>query len=234
MKTFLLAAGLGRRLRPLTDKVPKCLLPVGGVALLSFWTRLLASIEVSEILINTHHLPEQVEAWAEQQAQPGIVLSYEPELLGSGGTLWANRRFIGGDESFLIVYADMWVETDVGVLIEKHRKHTAPLTIGVYKTKFPRESGILALDESDVVIDFEEKPQNPKSSWANTGLMMARRNFFSFLPDRPFSDLSRDVLPALVSRMVACKMPGMFLDIGTPERYEEANALASGTKAAHR
>lgn len=226
MKAFLLAAGLGTRLRPLTDSIPKCLLPVGGDPLLSVWIDLLAGVGVNEVLVNTHHLHEQVEAWARAQSKLKVVLSHEPELLGSGGTVRANRSFVGEDESFLIVYADMWVQTDLRVLLDKHRTHNAPLTLGVYPVKFPRESGVLVLDERDVIVDFEEKPQTPKSSWANAGLMVARREFFSYLPDRPYSDLSLDVLPALVCIMVGCKMQGTFQDIGTPERYAEALAMS--------
>jgi mannose-1-phosphate guanylyltransferase len=226
MKAFLLAAGLGTRLRPLTDTVPKCLLPVGAVPLLSLWMQALESIGVEEVLINTHHLPDQVRAWAATQSAR-ITLSYEPELLGSGGTLHANRQFVGNNESFLIIYADMWVQTDLRVLIEKHTRHPLPLTLGVYRVKFPRESGIALLDDNDVVVGFEEKPQDPKSPWANAGIMIARSEFLGFLPDRAFSDLSIDVLPELVSRMMACRMEGIFHDIGTPERYAEAQRLAS-------
>lgn len=227
MKAFLLAAGPGTRLRPLTDRVPKCLLPVGGVPLLSLWVKALSSIGVDQVLVNTHHLPEQVRVWAETQPLQ-VTLTYEPELLGSAGTLRTNRAFVRDDDSFLIVYADMWVKTDLRMLLDKHGKHSAPLTIGVYPARFPRESGIVVLDKEDLVVDFEEKPLNPKSSWANAGLMVARGDFFSFLPDRVFCDLSLDVLPTLVKQMVACRMTGVFHDIGTLLRYAEAQLLALG------
>lgn len=224
MKAFLLAAGLGTRLRPLTDQTPKCLLPVRGVPLLSIWVAALAQLGVSDILINTHHLPAQVEAWARPWTHPRITLAYEPRLLGSGGTLRANRDFVRGADSFLIVYADMWVETDLHRLMECHRGHSGPLTIGVYKVEYPRESGIVVLDRDGTVTGFEEKPEHPRSEWGNSGLFAARPSLLSYLPERDFSDLSTDVLPRLIGKMKACRLEGIFRDIGTPERYAAVNA----------
>jgi mannose-1-phosphate guanylyltransferase len=231
MKAFLLAAGLGTRLRPLTDQTPKCLLPVGGTPLLSIWVRALAGIGVSDILVNTHHLAGQVERWARDWSYPRITLVHEESLLGSGGTLRANSDFMAGEESFVIVYADMLVQTDLRRLLDCHAAHRAPLTIGVYKVEFPRESGIVVFDADGTVTDFQEKPPEPKSEWANSGIFAARPALLSWLPNTEFSDLSIDVLPSMVGRMKACPLDGVFKDIGTPDRYAAANSLMGRDRA---
>ncbi len=100
MKAFLLAAGLGSRLRPLTDEKPKCLLPIGGTTLLDRWLDAFDLAGVSEVLVNTHHLADQVERHLEARNRPPAVRTVnEPELLGSAGTLVANRHWVEGSLS---------------------------------------------------------------------------------------------------------------------------------------
>ena len=99
MKAFLLAAGLGTRLRPITDKMPKCLVRVGGRPLLDLWLDNFRALGVDEVLVNLHHLPEQVRSHlAAQRGGLRVRTSYEPVLLGSAGTLVAGREFVGSDE----------------------------------------------------------------------------------------------------------------------------------------
>ena len=107
MKAFLLAAGLGTRLRPLTDSVPKCLVPVGGRPLLDVWLDNLRAAGVDEVLINLHHMAEKVRSHlTAHRGEPRVWTSYEHTLLGSAGTLVAGRQFIGSDEVFLVVNGD--------------------------------------------------------------------------------------------------------------------------------
>lgn len=91
MKAFLLAAGLGTRLRPLTDTIPKCLVPINGKPLLQYWIDLFEKHGIDEVCINLHYLSDQVVNFI--KANPSKIkwhLSYEPELLGSGGTIFSN------------------------------------------------------------------------------------------------------------------------------------------------
>src|SRR5690349_17666261 len=107
MKAFLLAAGLGTRLRPITDTLPKCLVPVNGRPLLSYWMDLLEEYGVTDVLINLHYLPDPVRRFADEYTGGvKIHLMMEEELLGSAGTLHANRDFVEGEEQFFILYAD--------------------------------------------------------------------------------------------------------------------------------
>ncbi len=101
MKAFLLAAGLGTRMRPLTDQTPKCLLTIGGIAMVDIWLDAMLRAGVSDVLVNLHHLADQVEAHvARRRRPPAVRLSYEPALLGSAGTLAANRDFVASEEFF--------------------------------------------------------------------------------------------------------------------------------------
>ena len=91
MRAILLAAGYGTRLRPLTNTIPKCLVPIKGVPLLQIWLERLTNAGIGPFLINTHYLPKEVEGFAESSRyRDQVTLVHEPELLGTAGTLIAN------------------------------------------------------------------------------------------------------------------------------------------------
>src|SRR5260221_14266717 len=97
MKALLLAAGFGTRLRPITDQVPKCLVPVQQKPLLAYWLDLLFPKHVLKMLINTHYLPEQVRQFINTSSwSDRVTLVHEEELLGTGGTALKNRDFLQG------------------------------------------------------------------------------------------------------------------------------------------
>jgi mannose-1-phosphate guanylyltransferase len=94
-KALLLAGGLGTRLRPITETVPKCLVPVAGRPMLDYWLDALERAGIGEVLLNTHHLRDQVRDWMDRAnaVRPiRVVEAWEPELLGSAGTVSANPR----------------------------------------------------------------------------------------------------------------------------------------------
>src|SRR6266851_7871712 len=121
MRALLLAAGLGTRLRPLTDQVPKCLVTIRGRPLLSYWLDdLLEDPRVERVLINTHHLHEQVRAFVTQSRWSGrIDLVHETELLGTGGTILANRAYFG-ERPLFVAHADNLTDVSLGRLIDAH------------------------------------------------------------------------------------------------------------------
>jgi mannose-1-phosphate guanylyltransferase len=113
-KAFLLAAGRGERLRPLTDKIPKCLVPIGGRPMLSIWLDLLEYHDITDVLINVHHLPQVVLEFVKQYRGPvNIRTFHEEKLLGSAGTIRENRDFVEGEESFWVFYADNLTSADL-------------------------------------------------------------------------------------------------------------------------
>lgn len=226
MKAYLLAAGLGSRLRPLTDTTAKCLVPICGHPLLEWWAKLFIENGVDEVLINTHYLAEQVHNYIEEynSRNTGLrfVESYEEELIGSGGTIYTNRDFVKGEEDFLICYADNLTDVHLDELVAFHREKKAPLTMALFHTSVPKQCGIAALDDTGLVTEFVEKPENPKSDLANGGIYVASQEAFDYFPDAHFSDVGKDVLPKLVGKMYGWEIPQYLIDIGTPETYERA------------
>ncbi|MGH9396752.1 MAG: nucleotidyltransferase family protein [Terriglobia bacterium] len=222
-KAFLLAAGLGTRLRPLTDHTPKCLVPIHGRPLLSLWLDFCEQRGVRQVLINTHHLAGQVGDWARsQKSRVKISLFHEEVLLGSAGTIAANREFVGDSKDFYVFYADNLVSTDLTGLDALHALHSGVLTIGLFQTPKPQGCGIVTLDSAGKVLSFEEKPSHPRSDLANAGLFLARRSLFDYLPQGAFADLGRDVMPKLVGSMWGQVLDGYLVDIGTHDNYARA------------
>ena len=228
MKAFLLAAGFGTRLRPITDTIPKCLVPIKGHPLLAWWLQLLQKHGVTEVLINTHYLPEPVRSFIKtyNAKQTGLTVfeAYEPELLGSGGTIRTNRDFVDGEDSFLICYADNLTDANLTNFQRFHKDHGAPLSMALFHTNVPKQCGIAALDANDRIVEFVEKPENPKSNLANAGMYIADRKIFAYLDDSKTPlDFGKDVLPKLVGQMYGWNTEGYLIDIGTMENYKRAN-----------
>jgi mannose-1-phosphate guanylyltransferase len=223
MKAFLLAAGLGTRLRPVTDTVPKCLVEVDGVALLDIWLEQLARVGVDEVLVNLHHLSDQVERHVAERPQPVTVRTvFEPTLLGSAGTILQNRDFVAGDEMFLAVNADNLTDFDLQLLVDAHRCSPAIATLALFRAPDPSSCGIVEA-RGGLVTSFEEKPDYPRGDLANAGLYAFTPEIIDLIQPPLPRDLGHDLLPQLVGRAHAlCIGDAYFADIGTPEALARA------------
>jgi mannose-1-phosphate guanylyltransferase len=226
MKAFLLAGGLGERLRPLTDRMPKCLAPIDGVPLLALWFELCARHGVDEVLVNVSRHADLVERFiAQGHWNLEVHLVRESAPIGNAGTVLANRNFVGGDESFYILYTDNLTDAALDKLAAFHQTHAAPMTMGLFHTDAPQASGIVQLGRDGLVTGFEEKPTSPHGNLANAGLYVARQSLFDTIPpDRDIADFGRDVFPRLVNHMYGRLIEGYLLDIGNPA------ALARGSR----
>lgn len=223
MKAFLLAAGVGSRLRPLTDTTPKCMLPVGGRPMLDIWLDALTTADVDEVLVNLHHLPEVVRNHlAARPGPPDVRMCYEPELLGSAGTLAANRKWVADEDFFLTCYADNLTDFDLRSLIKGHRENRAVATIGVFHSANPAAGGVVETDAAGTVTGFTEKPENPVSDLVNAGVYAFTPELIDEIDGPPPKDIGYDLLPKLVGRAKAMLIDGYFLDIGTPDAYRRA------------
>ena len=229
MKAFLLAAGHGTRMRPLTDLTPKCLLPVRGVPMLRIWMDICRQHGIGEILINVHAHANAVKTFLKENENRIKVQVFEEQtLLGSAGTLLTNRGWIGPDSEFWIFYADVLTRADLRRIYDTHQARKPVATLGVSEVPDPKRCGIVTLDESGIVHDFVEKPEIPTSSLAFSGIMMASSALFEFIPPKVPADIGFDVLPKLVGRLAACRISDYLLDIGTPENYQIAQSQWPG------
>src|SRR5262245_14910668 len=159
MRALLLAAGLGSRLRPLTDTIPKCLVPIRGRPLLAYWLDLLFLGGIDRALINTHHLADQV--WSFIISSPWrerTDLVNEDVLLGTCGTIVANRTYFGRGP-LLVAHADNLTDLDLRSFAAAHatRPDGCVLTMLAFRTDDPKSCGILERDQAGIVCAFHEK-----------------------------------------------------------------------------
>ncbi|MDO8281309.1 MAG: nucleotidyltransferase family protein [Thermodesulfovibrionia bacterium] len=223
MKAFLLAAGKGTRLQPLTLHTPKCLIPIAGRPLIEYWFDLFVHYGIDEVLINTSYLADTVMEYMKKHSRNlKIRITYESSLLGSGGTVKKNWDFVEEEEFFFIIYADNLTNINLKKMFESHKQIKMDVTLAVFSVPNPKECGIVEVDESLRVVSFTEKPENPLSNLAFAGIMLSNRTLKDFFPDRDIFDLGFDVLPNTIGRAAAYIVEDYLLDVGTPEKLKQA------------
>ena len=229
VRALILAAGLGTRLRPLTDHAPKCLLPLADRPLLDYWLDALAVAGVRDVLINTHAHAAQVREHIGRVNRRGamrLAEFHEPTLLGSAGTIAANRDFADGAEHVLVIYADNLSDARLDELLGFHRAHGDEVSMLLFHAANPRACGIAELDPDGRIVAFVEKPERPQSDLANAGVYVLDADTYREISDRRAFDIGFDILPTLVGRMRGWPTTGIHLDIGAPEAYTQAQPLA--------
>lgn len=227
MRALLLAAGIGSRLRPITDTTPKCLVTVHDRPLLDYWLDLVFDGGIERALLNTHWLAAQVRAHVAQSAwRERIDLVHEDELLGTGGTVLANRNWFG-DAPFLVAHADNLTDFDVAGLIAAHAARPAGciMTMLAFHTDDPRSCGILELDRDNRVIAFHEKVANPPGNLANGAVYIFEPEVIDDIAalGKPVADLSTEIIPNYLGRILCVETAGYHRDIGNPESLRRAH-----------
>ena len=229
-RALLLAAGLGTRLRPITLHTPKCLVPIGGEPLLKRWLRMLELAGCDAVLINTHHLANEVEAFLKswQSNTMAVQTVHENELLGTAGTLLANQEFFK-DATGMLIHADNAMAGSIGKFLAAHhaRQPGCQLTMLTFETGTPSSCGIVEIDGQQVVQAFHEKVSEPPGNRANGALYAFEKDFLDHLNlMNPIpSDFSTEVIPRLLGRIQSWHTHQTYLDIGTPDSLKTAQQL---------
>lgn len=210
---MLLAAGEGTRLRPLTEKLPKPMILIAGKPILQHNVELLARHGIREIAINLHHCADEVTSHFGDGSRFGVSItySYEPELLGTAGAVKKFESFfqdipstlpLVAGQAFLVVYGDNWIECDLARLIAFHQARAGIATLALHYREDVRHSGVVALDGSDRVLQFVEKPRADQipSHWVNAGILVLEPKVLDHIPASVPSDFGKDVLPHLLEQ----------------------------------
>jgi len=230
LRALLLAAGLGTRLRPLTLDTPKCLVPIGGEPLLAWWLHKLEATGCEAVLVNTHHLADQVvqflNCW--QSSSMSIKAVHEPELLGTAGTLIAHQTFFEGAIG-LLIHADNAMASDLDPFVRAHaqRQSGCLLTMLTFCSDTPSSCGIVEINPEGIVRSFHEKVARPPGNRANGALYAFEQpliNFICGIEPSP-TDFSTEVIPALIGRIQTWHTDQAYLDIGIPSALEQAQRI---------
>ncbi len=223
MKALLLCAGMGSRLKPITDLVPKPLVPINGKPLLQYWLENLSNAGVSEFMINISYLSQQfVEFVQKSEFKDSITLLYEKELLNTGGTVLANREFFGR-QPFLLIHADNLSFCNFKAFLRSHKERPCHcvITMMLFKTTMPSQCGVVTLSENGIVNEFYEKVDNPPTNLANGAVYILEPAIIDFLIslNKKVIDFSCEVIPKFLGRINTYLNDIYHRDIGTIESY---------------
>ena len=246
MKAMVLAAGQGTRLRPLTDRVPKALVPVAGRPMIEYPLLLLKHYGIRDIVINLHHLGGQIESHLGNGAQLGLQITYsrEPELLDTGGGLLKAKPFLQ-DGTFVLINTDVLIDLPLSELITFHRKKAAAVTLVLRPDPLVDQYGSLEIDADGRIRRFLNTRSaaallGPSAKLMFTGVQILEPKIFDYMNSgngiRKFST-TKDTYPRMLvesERLFGFRFEGFWQDLGTVERIREAEEkLALGKAELH-
>lgn len=232
MRGMIVAAGLGTRLSPLTHLRPKPALPVRGLPLIAYQLMLLHTHDISEVIINTHHLPDELEAAARKHCPSGMTLgfSHEREILGTGGGIRRVADFLAESDPCVILAGDMLLDVDLSALVERHRARADAVTMLLRDDPRAEQFGTIGVDSAGSVrriaarFDLGGEQRAGLYTWAN---VIASRALDA-LPDREsFSHFDDWIAPMLEAGARDIRgeldLPCTWEPVGTWAEYMHAN-----------
>jgi mannose-1-phosphate guanylyltransferase len=196
---MVLAAGLGTRLRPLTNEITKPMVPVLDRPVMEHIVDLLDRHGFEQVIANLHYFPDSIREHFGQRME----YRYEPELLGTAGGVRACADFFG-EEPFLVISGDALTDIDLGALATRHRESGGIATLAVKQVPDTREFGVVLHDREGRITGFQEKPSPDEalSDLGNCGIYVFEPQIFDYFPERPFADWAKDVFPVLLEHDV--------------------------------
>lgn len=237
MKTLVLAAGKGTRLRPITDFIPKPMVPIHGKPLLEWVLLHLASYGLREFVFAVSYFAEQIENYFADGSRWDVKIEYSrgASPAGKAGEVWRARELIGGEEQILVVPGDTISHLDYGEFLAFHASRRGLVAVA-FSTRYRLEVGLADVDERNVVTGFYEKVNLGRP--VSTGSYVLDRGVMPFIerfgPERRLVDLPGDVFPLLLKEKIP--IYGFvadydWWDIGRINDYEEIAKMPAAEAA---
>jgi mannose-1-phosphate guanylyltransferase len=245
MKAMILAAGKGTRVRPITNEVPKPMIPIMRKPVMESIIELLRTHHVQEIVVNTSHLAPVIENYFRDGNQLGVHIAYsyegymtdtglEGKALGSAGGMKRIQEFSGFfNETFVVLCGDAWIDLDISAALAYHREKGGLATIILQEV--PHEEvhkyGVVKLDEHQRITRFQEKPKPAEavSNLINTGIYLFEPEIFQYIPSGVEYDIGSQLFPALVAageEFYGLPMDFQWVDIGSVPDVWAATRMA--------
>lgn len=249
MKAMVFAAGYGERLSPLTEKLPKALIPVGGRPMIEYPLLLLRHYGIREIIINLHHLGEKIEEYLKDGKKIGLKISYskEKELLDTGGGLLRARPFLANG-AFIVINSDVIIDLSLAELLEEHQRRRATATLVLRPDPQADLYGPIEISADLRIQRFlghkaaPREPVGPLTKFMFTGVQVLEPKVFDYMepesasPPGGFS-ITTVTYPKMLSQgatLLGFPFHGYWQDMGTAERIKEAEEkLARGKVRLH-
>ena len=238
MRAVVLVGGFGTRLRPLTNDLPKQMLPVVRVPMIERVVAALGSYGVTEAVLSLGYRPDAfLDAYPDGICS-GVVLRYavEPEPLDTAGAVRFAALSAGIDDTFIVVNGDVLTDLDVAELWDFHKSHGAEGTIALTPVDDPSRYGVVPIDDDGRVIEFVEKPApgTAPTNWINAGTYVLEPTVLDRIASDRKVSIERETFPAMVAdeSLYALHSDAYWIDAGTPETYLRAQLdLIDGARA---
>jgi mannose-1-phosphate guanylyltransferase len=226
MRAMILAAGVGSRLAPITDTLPKPLIPVLGKPVLSRIIDLLQISGFTKFIANTHYLGNKInEAYKDQ-----ITIRQEDTLSGVAGGIRVCADFLReGNDTFAIIMGDALTDINLSEMLAQHKASGRLATIAVTQVEDTTHFGVVCFDETKKVTSFQEKPKREQalSNWANTGVYLFEPAILDYIPsaeEAAVYDVAHDLFPKLLQNAVSMgvyETNSYWADLGTHSQYRQ-------------
>jgi len=239
MKAIILCASRGERLRPLTDSIPKPMVPINKIPLLEYTLLLCKKHGIKDIAINTSYLSKKITEYFGDGSKFGVRINYsfEEELLGTSGALNNFRGFFDSDKPFFVIYGDNITDIDMIKMLKYHKEKKAFATLFLHKQEMAdRETtpGIVVFDANNKITKIIEKPneeekkllkKTPKNQkLSNSGIYILNPKILDFISEG-HSDFATNIFPKLIKRgfdFYAYTGKCYFKELGQQKRYNKA------------
>jgi mannose-1-phosphate guanylyltransferase len=226
MQALILVGGEGTRLRPLTLTVPKPVIPLVDRPFIRYMIDWLSRHGVDDIVMACGFLAAGVRDVLGEGGDGGPRLRYveEPEARGTAGAIKFAERFL--DERFLALNGDVLTDLDLTALIELHEARDALATLALYPVEDPSAYGLVRRRDDGEIVEFVEKPDPDQvdTDEISAGAYVLQRSVLDLVPEDREVSIEREIFPELVGEgLYGLRLPGYWMDIGTPERYLEAS-----------
>lgn len=228
MKAMIMAAGVGSRLMPLTEDIPKPMIPMANRPLMENIVDLLKKYEFNEVVANIHYLADSISQYFGDGSSSGINLIYsrEEELMGTAGGVKKCAWFL--DDTFIIVSGDALTDANLGMLMEEHKRKGALATIALKRVEEVENFGIVITDSNGRITSFQEKPRADEalSNYANTGIYIFEPEIFNYIPANQFYDFGKQVFPQLVKMgapFFGVDINSYWCDVGNIDTYRQSH-----------
>ena len=187
MKAFILAAGFGTRLKPLTDKLPKALVNFRGEPMINYQIKKLKKLGFDEIIVNAHHFPDLIVDYF-NYADLGINIKVivEKEILGTGGGILNAKKYLKSEDFFLVVNVDVYTSFNFRKIIEHHKSNNNLVTLGVQRRETKRH---LEFDKNMNLIRRENDKSDKKSLYAFNGIHIISNKIFDYKYKIEYNDI---------------------------------------------
>ena len=238
MQAVIMAGGFGTRLRPLTNNIPKPMVPILNKPILEHIINLLKLHGIRDYVVLLFFMPDKIKDFLGDGRKFGVRIRYvvPTEDYGTAGAVKLSEKYI--DDNFIVISGDVLTDFNLSAIASFHESRDTTATISLYSSKNPLQFGIVLTDDKQRIVRFLEKPSSSEvfSDTINTGIYFFKKSIFNYIPAGENFDFSKDLFPRLLKEKIPIfgyKTPGYWRDVGNLEEYIDANMDALKGKLDH-